>query len=56
MRLDALGKKIGMSSIYRDGVLIPVTLVKIDDCQVVQVKKSSSKDGYNAVKIAYLSA
>lgn len=48
-----LGRKIGMTQIYReDGVAIPVTVVKAGPCKVVQIK-NKEKDGYEAVQLAF---
>lgn len=46
-----LGKKLEMTQIFdEEGNAIPVTLIKVDPCVVVQVK-TEDKDGYNAVQI-----
>lgn len=51
--LSILGKKIGMTSIFsEDGRLVPVTVIQAGPCPVMQIK-DSSKDGYNALQIAY---
>ncbi len=48
-----LGQKIGMTSVFAsDGRLIPVTVVKLGPCSVVQVK-SEKIDGYNAVQLGF---
>jgi len=47
-----LGKKIGMSQIYDDNSLIPVTVVEAGPCIVVQ-RKVKEKDGYNAVQLGF---
>lgn len=47
-----LGKKIGMSQIYEDNSLIPVTVVEAGPCIVVQ-RKVKEKDGYNAVQFGF---
>lgn len=47
-----LGKKIGMSQIYEDNSLIPVTVVEAGPCIVVQ-RKVEEKDGYNAVQLGF---
>ncbi len=50
-----LGKKLGMTQIFgEDGRLIPVTVVEAGPCCVIQVK-TPEKDGYEAVKVGYLS-
>ncbi len=51
--LDGLiGKKIGMTSIYVDGLELPVTAVFTGECYVVQ-KKVKDRDGYEAVQLGY---
>jgi len=47
-----LGKKIGMSQIYDDNSLIPVTVVEAGPCIVVQ-RKVEEKDGYNAIQLGF---
>ena len=47
-----LGKKLGMSQLFReDGEVIPVTLIQTGPCYVIQ-KKTAERDGYDAVQIA----
>lgn len=49
-----LGKKIGMTQVFReDGQVVPVTLVKAGPCVVVQ-RKTPAKDGYNAVQLGLM--
>ena len=46
-----LGKKIGMTQMFRpDGQAVPVTLLKAGPCMVVQRKRPTS-DGYDAVQL-----
>jgi large subunit ribosomal protein L3 len=46
-----IGKKVGMTQVFADdGALIPVTVVQAGPCLVVQ-KKTSERDGYDAVQI-----
>lgn len=46
-----LGKKVGMTQVFtKDGKLIPVTVVKVEENIVYQVK-TIEKDGYNSVKL-----
>lgn len=46
-----LGKKIGMTQIFRaDGQVVPVTLVKAGPCVVTQ-RKTPTTDGYDAVQL-----
>ncbi len=48
-----LGKKIGMTSIFNtEGDLIPVTVIKIDSCKVVNIR-TNQRDGYEAVQLGY---
>ena len=49
-----LGKKIGMTQVFRpDGQVVPVTLLKAGPCTVVQ-RKTPSVDGYDAVQLGLL--
>ena len=46
-----LGKKIGMTQMFReDGQAVPVTLLKAGPCMVVQ-RKTPTSDGYDAVQL-----
>jgi len=46
-----LGKKLGMTQIYtEDGTAIPVTVIEAGPCVVVQ-RRTTAKDGYEAVQI-----
>jgi large subunit ribosomal protein L3 len=46
-----LGKKIGMTQVFRpDGQVVPVTVVKAGPCVVVQ-RKTPTVDGYNAIQL-----
>ena len=48
-----IGKKVGMSQIFdENGHVIPVTVIEAGPCVVVQ-KKTSEKEGYNAVQLGY---
>ena len=48
-----LGKKVGMTQIFKeDGAMIPVTVVEAGPCVVTQVKTVGS-DGYEAVQVAF---
>ena len=49
-----LGKKIGMTQVFRaDGQVVPVTLLKAGPCVVVQ-RKTPTTDGYDAVQFGLL--
>ena len=51
MRTGIIAQKIGMTSVFNDkGEIISLTLVKVDDCQVVG-HKTLEKHGYNALVI-----
>jgi large subunit ribosomal protein L3 len=46
-----IGMKVGMTQVFdEDGRVIPVTVLKVGPCVVVQ-KKSREKDGYDAVQL-----
>src|ERR1700722_15614451 len=46
-----LGKKIGMTQVFRpDGQVVPVTVLKAGPCVVVQ-RKTPTTDGYDAVQL-----
>jgi large subunit ribosomal protein L3 len=46
-----LGKKIGMTQMFRpDGQAVPVTLLKAGPCMVVQ-RKTPTTDGYDAIQL-----
>ncbi|OGO15884.1 MAG: 50S ribosomal protein L3 [Chloroflexi bacterium RBG_16_48_7] len=47
-----LGKKIGMTQLFRGGVEVVVTAIEAGPCVVVQVK-TEEKDGYNAVQLGF---
>jgi len=51
MRCGIIAQKLGMSRVFDStGLHIPVTVLKVDNCQVVSVR-SSDKDGYTAVQL-----
>jgi large subunit ribosomal protein L3 len=48
-----IGKKVGMTQVFtEDGMVVPVTVVEAGPCTVLQ-KKTSDKDGYDAVQIGF---
>jgi large subunit ribosomal protein L3 len=48
-----IGKKIGMSRYFLDeGKSVPVTLLEIGPCAVIQ-RKTAANEGYNAVQVGY---
>lgn len=53
MAVGILGKKLGMSQVFRDdGRIIPVTVIEAGPCNVLQIK-TKAKDGYDAVQIGF---
>src|ERR1700751_3813113 len=49
-----LGKKIGMTQVFRpDGQVVPVTVVKAGPCVVTQ-RKTPTTDGYDAVQLGFV--
>lgn len=56
MRTGLIAKKLGMTSVYtEEGVETPVTILHVDNCQVV-ANKTLAKDGYNAVQVGVSNA
>ena len=47
-----LGKKIGMTQLYKDNLEIAVTAVEVGPCSVTQIK-TAAKDRYNAIQIGF---
>ena len=48
-----IGRKVGMTRIYDDnGVQVPVTVVQVGPCAVVQ-RKTQAKDGYEAIQLGF---
>jgi large subunit ribosomal protein L3 len=51
MRSGLIAQKVGMTRIFtEDGTHVPVTVLKVDTCQVVSTR-SAEKDGYVAVQL-----
>ncbi len=51
MRTGLLAQKMGMTRVFTEGGRhVPVTVLKMDGCQVVAVR-TEDKDGYNAVQL-----
>ena len=51
MRSGIIARKMGMTRVFNEaGHHVPVTVVKLDDVQVVAVR-SKDKDGYTAVQL-----
>ena len=48
-----LGKKIGMTRVFREGgQSVPVTALEVGPCYIIQIKRQE-KEGYNAIQIGY---
>ena len=53
MKKGLIGKKIGMTQVFDEsGKVIPVTVVELGPCVVVQ-KKTAENDGYEAVQLGF---
>ena len=53
MRCGVIARKLGMSRIFSDdGAHVPVTVLRIEDVEVLSVKLVD-KDGYNAVQLGF---
>jgi len=48
-----LGTKVGMTQVWRDDRLVPVTVVLAGPCPVVQ-RKTLERDGYEAVQLGWV--
>ena len=56
MTLGVIGKKLGMTQIFDEhGLAIPVTVIKVDETVVTQVKTVET-DGYNAIQVGTIPA
>ncbi|MDH5748842.1 MAG: 50S ribosomal protein L3 [Rhodospirillales bacterium] len=51
MRTGLIAQKLGMSRVFKDdGTHVPVTVLKVDNCQVVS-QRTDEKDGYSALQL-----
>jgi large subunit ribosomal protein L3 len=51
MRSGVIARKLGMTRVFNDvGRHVPVTVLKLDDVQVVSVR-NAERDGYTAVQL-----
>ncbi len=56
MRTGLIAKKLGMTRVFaEDGADVPVTVLRVDHCQVVAVR-TAERDGYTAVQLGVGSA
>jgi len=54
MSRGILGRKVGMTQVYReDGTAVPVTVIQAGPCSVLQVR-DMDRDGYEAVQLGFL--
>lgn len=54
MTIGLLGRKVGMTQVYLpSGDAIPVTVIQLGPCQVLQVR-TKERDGYEAVQLGFL--
>jgi large subunit ribosomal protein L3 len=53
MAAGLIGRKIGMTQMFReDGKVLPVTVIEAGPCFVIQ-KKEAEKDGYTAIQLGF---
>ncbi len=53
MRTGLIAEKIGMTQVFAaDGTLVPVTVLRVEQCVVIGKKTEDSADGYTAVQLA----
>jgi large subunit ribosomal protein L3 len=53
MTIGLVGRKVGMTRIFTDdGITLPVTVLDVSDNRITQIK-TSDKDGYAAVQVAF---
>ena len=51
MRTGLVARKLGMTRLFsEDGTHVPVTVLKVDNCQVV-AQRTAEKDGYTALQL-----
>ncbi|MER2598752.1 MAG: 50S ribosomal protein L3 [Caldilineales bacterium] len=47
-----LGRKIGMTQVFNEGVVVPATVIEVGPCYVTQ-KKTKADDGYSAIQVGF---
>jgi large subunit ribosomal protein L3 len=47
-----IGKKVGMTQVFDEGIMVPVTVISAGTCWVVQ-KKTAETDGYDAIQVGF---
>jgi large subunit ribosomal protein L3 len=51
MRSGIIAQKLGMTRVFTDeGEHVPVTVLKVENCQVVD-QKTAARDGYTALQL-----
>ena len=51
--IGLIGKKIGMTQIFdQNGKVIPVTVLKVGPCKVIQ-RKTKEKEGYDSIQLGF---
>ena len=51
--IGLIGKKIGMTQVFdQDGKVIPVTVLRVGPCKVIQ-RKTEQKEGYESMQIGF---
>jgi len=53
MSIGILGKKLGMTRVFREnGEAIPVSALEVGPCYIIQIKRAE-KEGYNAIQLGF---
>jgi large subunit ribosomal protein L3 len=53
MRVGLLGRKVGMTQIYKEnGTVVPITVLECGPCTVLQVR-TAERDGYHALQLGF---
>ena len=47
-----VGRKIGMTQVFDEGIVVPVTVIEVGPCYVTQ-KKTKDVDGYTAIQVGF---
>lgn len=53
VKIGILGIKIGMTEVYQDNELVPVTAIMAGPCKIIDIK-TPEKDGYYALKVGFI--
>ncbi|MCB9663363.1 MAG: 50S ribosomal protein L3 [Alphaproteobacteria bacterium] len=53
-QMGLLGTKLGMTQLFQeDGNVLPVTVLQVGPCRVLQVKSTEGSDGYDALQLGF---